>query len=181
MTAWSATVGNALDCEADALICSANPSLSLSGGVGGELLLRYGQTMQDFLREWLKRSQLPCVVPGSVVVAPGGGSPFRVVIHAVAIDAFYDTSAAIIAKAYSAAFAEAVTIGCKSIASACLACGYGRASPGVFLAGIRPHVRSALVGVSRVEFRSTDAAIISAIQAELRTRNSEPRNAADSQ
>lgn len=180
MTVWSATVGNVLDCEADALICSANPSLNLSGGVGGELLLRYGQSMQDFLREWQRQSRLPSVPPGNVVVAPGGRSPYRVVIHAVAIDAFYDTSAEFIAKAYASAFAEAAIIGCESIASACLACGYGRASPEVFRAGIRSHVRSELAGVSRVEFRSTDAAVISAIQAEIRTRNSEQPDAMDS-
>ena len=181
MTVWSATVGNVLDCDADALICSANPSLNLSGGVGGELLLRYGQSMQEFLRDWLKRSGIPCVAPGTVVAAPGGNSPYRVVIHAVAIDAFYDTSADVIAKAYSAAFGEAARIGCESIASACLACGYGRASPGVFCAGIRSQVRSQLVGVSRVEFRSTNSDIISAIRSEIRTTKSEPRNAADSQ
>lgn len=39
MTIWAASVGEILDLAADALICSANPQLNLSGGVGGGFLL----------------------------------------------------------------------------------------------------------------------------------------------
>jgi O-acetyl-ADP-ribose deacetylase (regulator of RNase III) len=180
MTTWTASVGDVLDLEADALICSANPSLNLSGGVGGELLLRYGQSMQECLHEWLRKSDRQSLSPGMAVAVPGGAAPYRVVIHAVAIDAFYDSSAEIIAHAYRSALAEASRVGCKAIAAACLACGYGRVGPSVFAAGIRPHIRHAVPGVERIEFRSTDADIIRAVQSELALGDSEQSLAADS-
>lgn len=46
MTIWSAWSGEIFEIEADALICSANPRLELSGGVGGELRRRFGEAMQ---------------------------------------------------------------------------------------------------------------------------------------
>jgi O-acetyl-ADP-ribose deacetylase len=164
MTIWAASVGEILDLSADALICSANPQLNLSGGVGGEFLLRYGESMQQYLHNWLRRSASRFVMPGTVVVAPSCGSPFRVVLHAVAIDAFYDTSADVIAQAYQNAFAEASRMGCRTIASACLACGYGRATPEMFVAAIRRSIGDSIPGIDRVEFRSTNAEVIDAIR-----------------
>ena len=41
--------GDVLDVEADVLICSANVSLNLSGGVGGALMGRYGEGLQQEL------------------------------------------------------------------------------------------------------------------------------------
>ena len=111
MTIWTASVGELLDLSADALICSANPQLNLSGGVGGEFLLRYGESKQQYLHDWLRRSGRRFAMPGTVVVAPSCGSPFCVVLHAVAIDAFYDTSADVIAQAYGNAFGEASRVG----------------------------------------------------------------------
>jgi hypothetical protein len=35
MTIWTASVGEILELSAEAVICSANPQLNLSGGVGG--------------------------------------------------------------------------------------------------------------------------------------------------
>ena len=58
MTIWTASVGEILELSADALICSANPQLNLSGGVGGEFLLRYGESMQHFLHDWLRALRL---------------------------------------------------------------------------------------------------------------------------
>jgi O-acetyl-ADP-ribose deacetylase (regulator of RNase III) len=164
MTIWAASVGDLLDLSADALVCSANPQLNLSGGVGGEFLHRFGPSMQQYLHDWLQRSARRHVSPGSVVVAPSCGSPFRTVIHAVAIDAFYDTSAELITQAYSSAFAEASRAGCRTIAAACLACGYGRATPEMFMAAIRPSLEGSISGIDRVEFRSTNAEIIDVVQ-----------------
>jgi O-acetyl-ADP-ribose deacetylase (regulator of RNase III) len=163
MTIWTASVGDLLDVSADALVCSANPQLNLSGGVGGEFLRRFGPSMQQYLHDWLARSARRHVSPGSVVVAPSCGSPFRTVIHAVAIDAFYDTSADLIAQAYSSAFAEASRAGCHTIATACLACGYGRATPEMFAAAILPFLDGSIPGIDRVDFRSTNAEVIEAV------------------
>lgn len=175
MTIWTASVGEILDLSADALICSANPQLNLSGGIGGEFLRRYGESMQQYLHDWLRRSALRLVTPGTVVVAPSCGSPFRVVLHAVAIDAFYDTSAEVIGQAYSNAFAEASQAGCQTIASACLACGYGRATPDMFVTAIRRYIGGSIAGVDRVEFRSTNAEVIDVVLRAIVSRNAPNR------
>lgn len=43
---WIVKQGDILAEPADVLVCSANVSLNLSGGVGGEILRRYGDGMQ---------------------------------------------------------------------------------------------------------------------------------------
>lgn len=164
MTTWSASVGEILDVLAEALICSANPQLNLSGGVGGELLRRYGPAMQQYLRDWLQQSSQAHVAPGTVVVAPSSGSPYRFVLHAVAVDAFYDTSAEIITQALEVALTEASRRGCRTVVSACLGCGYGRAKPELFALAVRPLMGRTLPGVERVEFRSRDAEVIEAVR-----------------
>ncbi len=174
MTSWAASIGNILELRADALICSANPLLNLSGGVGGEFLLRYGDAMQTFLHNWLHKSNRQFVAPGTVVAAPPCGSPFHVVLHAVAIDAFYETSAELISQTYGNAFAEASRQGCRSIVSACLACGYGRASPELFARAIRPHLGSSIPTIDRIEFRSTNADIVETIQSLIVPMQSPP-------
>lgn len=171
MTRWKASVGEILDFPADALICSANPQLNLSGGVGGAFALRFGNAMQHFLHEWLAANDLHFVEPGQVVVAPSCGSPFRVVIHAVAIDAFYDSSADIIRKAYANAFADAARAGCRTVASACLACGYGRATPHAFATAVRVFLHGQLPGIDRVDFISTNREVSDAVQLEIDMRN----------
>lgn len=113
------------------------------------------------------------MTPGTVVAAPSCGSPFRVVLHAVAIDAFYDTSADLLAQAYHNAFAEASRRGCRTIASACLACGYGHATPEMFVAAIRRYLGGAIDGIDRVEFRSTNADVIDAVRRAIVPMNGE--------
>jgi hypothetical protein len=59
MTSWRVAHGDLLDTDADGLLCSANPSLNLSGGVGGAFSMRFGPEMQTFLlptKNWRKRS-----------------------------------------------------------------------------------------------------------------------------
>jgi O-acetyl-ADP-ribose deacetylase (regulator of RNase III) len=177
MTIWTASVGEILDLSADALICSANPQLNLSGGVGGEFLLRYGESMQQYLHSWLLRSGHRFVAPGAVVPAPSCGSPFRVVLHAVAIDAFYDTSADAIAQAYINAFAEASRVGCRTITAACLACGYGRATPETFVSAIGRFLGDSIAGIDRVELRSTNAELIAAVRRAIVAAIGEPAHA----
>jgi O-acetyl-ADP-ribose deacetylase (regulator of RNase III) len=46
---WTLKHVNIIDEPADVLICSANASLNLSGGVGADLLGRYGTKMQNEL------------------------------------------------------------------------------------------------------------------------------------
>lgn len=63
---WIVKHDDILDEPADVLVCSANPWLNLSGGVGGEILLRYGPQMQEELHRLLAgrgRRKSPCWVP----------------------------------------------------------------------------------------------------------------------
>ncbi|QDU94740.1 macro domain-containing protein [Lignipirellula cremea] len=92
MPVWQMIHGDLLDLEADGLLCSANPQRNLSGGVGGAFLLRYGPAMQTYLHDERGQREPPYVGPGQAVVAPGCGSPCLAVAHAVAIDAFYNTT-----------------------------------------------------------------------------------------
>lgn len=89
---WQLYHGDILDIPADVLVCSANVYLNLSGGVGGAFLQRYGLKMQEALREYLAATGVSHVPCGTVVEMPPCGSPYRAVLHAVAVDAFYETS-----------------------------------------------------------------------------------------
>ncbi|MDA7504104.1 macro domain-containing protein [bacterium] len=132
MTQWHVHHGDILDFDADGLLCSANPHLNLSGGVGGAFGLRYGYEMQTFLHKYLRDRSLKYVEPGNAVVAPPCGSPFVAVAHAVSIDAFYDTTPDIIIQSYAAAIQGFAARDCATIAAACLGCGYGRVTVDAF-------------------------------------------------
>lgn len=93
---WAVQEGDILAESADALICSANPFLTLSGGVGGAFLLRYGDGMQQELEQHLRDIRRSSVPQGTVVTCRPNGSPYEVVVHAVAVDAFYDSSPEVI-------------------------------------------------------------------------------------
>ena len=77
---WRVWHGDILDVPADILICSANVYLTLSGGVGGAFLLRYGPEMQENLRQYLTARGVRHVPRGSVVEMPPCGSPYRAVL-----------------------------------------------------------------------------------------------------
>lgn len=134
MTRWQVEQGDLLDSNAEGLICSANPHLNLSGGVGGAFGLRYGDEMQTFLHGVLRERGVPFLSPGQSVVAPPCGSTFKAVAHAVSIDGFYDTDVETILRTYDGAIKQLAEVGCKSIAAACLGCGYGRVSEKEFAA-----------------------------------------------
>src|SRR3954470_16058184 len=81
---WTIKQGNILDEPADVLVCSANVFLNLSGGVGGELLLRYGPEMQQQLHRYLTDRRLHFVQQCDVVPCGPCGTPYKAVLHAVA-------------------------------------------------------------------------------------------------
>jgi len=128
MTHWHIIHGDILEQHADGLLCSANPNLNLSGGVGGAFALRYGNAMQSFLHSHLADSAMRFVPPGESVIAPPCGSPFLAIAHAVSIDAFYGTDAETILRTYDSAIHGLIERGCHSIVAAFLGCGYGRVS-----------------------------------------------------
>ncbi|MBI5722515.1 MAG: macro domain-containing protein [Planctomycetes bacterium] len=123
---------------ADVLICSANVSLNLSGGVGGEILRRYGDAMQRELHGFLSRQGIRHVQPGDVVPATAGGTHFRTVLHAVAIDGFYGSSPELVRLTVRTALEMAASQDARKIALTALATGYGPLTMSQFANAIHP-------------------------------------------
>lgn len=167
MTHWRVSVGDILDATADGLICSANPNLNLSGGVGGSFLLRYGSAMQDFLHDQLRSNGRPFLQPGNAVIAPACGSAFKAIAHAVSIDAFYETNGDFIRSAYEEAIRQLSAASCQTIAAACLACGYGRCSEATFIESIEPLIARRFLNVDTITFVTTNSTLANAISALL--------------
>lgn len=164
MTTWNVSLADAIDAKAEGLLCSANPSLNLSGGVGGAFALRFGNQMQEFLHNHLRENDSNFVDPGTAVIAPPCGSPFLAVAHAVAIDAFYDTNQELILRAYNHAIQQLASQGCTTIAAACLGCGYGRVSDSQF-AEVARRLHDLHYGtVSCVTLVSTDQSLYETLQ-----------------
>jgi O-acetyl-ADP-ribose deacetylase (regulator of RNase III) len=167
MTRWSVRHADLLDIVADGLLCSANPSLNLSGGIGGAILLKYGDAMQTFLHEQLRAQGVRTVPPGTVVLSPPFGLPHRDVAHAVAIDVFYETNADLIWSTYQTAFAQLSAAGCRSIAASCLGCGYGRFPPADFAAVARRLFATDIPNVDQVTLATTNRELAEALEAVL--------------
>jgi O-acetyl-ADP-ribose deacetylase (regulator of RNase III) len=135
---WIFKVGDILEEPADVLICSANVFLNLSGGVGGEILLRFGDAMQRELHAYLRERGLRHVEPGDVIATSGGGSRFRAVLHAVAVDGFYQTSADVITALVEKSLTMAASLGATRVALTALGTGFGRLTMSQFAEGILP-------------------------------------------
>lgn len=147
---WRVHPGDILDEPADVLICSANPYLTLSGGVGGALLLRYGPAMQRQLEAYLRQRNLRHVSPGTVVACSPCGTPYRAVLHAVAVDAFYDSSPEVVTRTVSAALTLAASYDARKVGLTALATGYGHLSIEEFGAGVRPLIERELPPIEEV-------------------------------
>jgi O-acetyl-ADP-ribose deacetylase (regulator of RNase III) len=135
---WSLKHGGLLDEPADVLVCSGNVFLNLSGGVGGAFLLHYGGAMQEELHRYLASRQIHFVQPGEAVRMPPCGSPYRAVLHAVAVDAFYQSSPALVRDAIRRSLTVAADTGASKVALAALATGYGRLSMSEFAKALLP-------------------------------------------
>jgi len=129
-----------LEERADVLICPANPWLNLSGGVNGALLLRGGQSVQDELQDFLKRTGRRAVEPGTVVQTGPGPLAVKWILHAVSLDPFYDSSVELVTQTLGSALEHAGQLGATTIVMPMLATGYGRLTTDEFgdaLASIR--------------------------------------------
>ena len=147
---WYLKQANLLREPADALIVSGNPYLNLSGGVGADLLNRYGQDLQTELHYHLKKIDSRYVQPTDVVPTFGGHTPYKVIFHAVAIDAFYDTSPDWITACYAKALELAAKYEVRTVAAAALATGYGRMPMIDFAVGLRPLLRREFTPLEQV-------------------------------
>jgi len=157
---WSVEVGDILDTPADVLVCSANVFLNLSGGVGGAFLLRYGPEMQCALHEYLQERGIRHIHRGAVVSMPPCGSPYRVVLHAVAVDASYESSSAVVTSVVQQCLSDASKVGARIVALPALATGYGELLVRDFISGVQPLLKVAFPPVEevRIVVRSSDDA-----------------------
>jgi len=135
---WSLKEGNIIDEPADVLICSANVSLNLSGGVGADLLGRYGTKMQNSLHQILA-SRIPHVAKqGEVFSYSGTEIPYRAVLHAVAVDGWYHSTPQVVGEIIENAFQMAMDMNAQKVALTVLATGYGDLTLSDFADAIRP-------------------------------------------
>jgi O-acetyl-ADP-ribose deacetylase (regulator of RNase III) len=121
-------VGDVLDEVADVIISTANPWLNMSGGVNGAIRLRGGELIQKELHAYLREMGRPAVEPGTVVVTSPGPLKARQILHAVAIDPFYDSSVELVRHTLERAFDTARRLEARTVAMPTLATGYGHLS-----------------------------------------------------
>ncbi len=132
--------GDVLQTNVDVLISTANPWLNLSGGVNGAILSACGSAIQEELHAHLKQLGVSAVPAGTVVRSDPGCLPFQDILHAVAIDLFYDASIEMVRSTFATALQMAVELGAVSVASPTLATGYGPLSIEEFGRAIAPLV-----------------------------------------
>ena len=135
---WTIANCDILDRPADVLVLSGNPQLNLSGGAGGAFLLRYGNEMQERLHEYLKSNDAKFVDRGAVIQMPPCGSPYNAVLHAIGVDAFYDSNTDVITQTITKSLEMAAQLSAKTVAMTAIATGYGRMSMHDFGTAIRP-------------------------------------------
>ena len=171
---WAFIHGDILDVPADVpadvLVCSGNVFLNLSGGVGGAILLRYGEEMQRELHGVLARVGRRFVERGEVVATSACGLPYLAVLHAVAVDGFYESSPEVVGAAVEKSLAMAEGLGARRVALTALATGYGKLTMRQFAAGIGgvmkaevPPIEEVVVCVRNEADRVELAAVVSGL------------------
>lgn len=137
-------VGDVLNEPADVLIATANPWLNLSGGVNGAIHEAVGPHLQTELHEFLKQQGLSAVPGGTVVRSNAYNLPFQHILHAVAIDPFYDSSSDLVGATFAKALDMALQLRAISVSSPTLATGYGPMSTGEFGNAIAPVIKKSI-------------------------------------
>ena len=141
---------NILDINADALICSANVSLNLTGGVGADIVARYGNEMQAELHEQISNKSPRFAKQGEVYKVYTAGLPYKVVMHAVAVDPMYHSNSAIITETVRKALFIAQEHEAETVALTALASGFGDLSLNDFADGIKPLLSEGFHPVDKV-------------------------------
>ena len=135
---WSLKACNILDEPADVLICSANVSLNLSGGVGADLLGRYGPRMQAELHKIIAGRSPRAARPGEVIAYAGPELPYKAVLHAVAVDGWYHATPESVRETVATALQMAMELTAKKVALTALATGFGDLTLPDFASVLRP-------------------------------------------
>ena len=131
-------VGDVLSEPADVLISTANPWLNLSGGVNGAIREAVGADLQTELHELLKQQGMSALPAGTVVRSNAYTLPFNHILHAVAIDPFYDSSTVLVKATFEKALDMAVELQALTVSSPTLATGYGPMSVSDFGSAVAP-------------------------------------------
>jgi O-acetyl-ADP-ribose deacetylase (regulator of RNase III) len=135
---WTVKQGNIIDEPADVLVCSANHSLNLSGGVGADLLGRFGSRMQAELHKIIQNRSPKILKQGEVVAYSDESIPYKAIVHAVAIDGWYDSNPEIITDTVTKALNLAASFSAKKVTLTALATGFGHLTMEQFAEGIKP-------------------------------------------
>lgn len=153
--------GDVLDETVDVLICTANPSLNMSGGVNGAILQRGGKDVQAELRRYLASLNLKAVDAGTVVRTGPGPLAVKHILHAVGVNAFYESSPDLVARLLTKALTEASRLGARTVATPAIATGYGPLTITEFARGLRVAARGDYGGIEelRVVLRKEEDAV----------------------
>jgi O-acetyl-ADP-ribose deacetylase (regulator of RNase III) len=135
---WSLKTCNILDEPADVLICSANVSLNLSGGVGADLLGRYGPRMQGELHRLIGGRTPRAARQGEVFAYSGPELPYMAVLHAVAVDGWYHSTPQAVRETIAKALRMATELKAKRVTLTALATGFGDLNLPDLAGAIRP-------------------------------------------
>jgi len=135
--------GDVLDSVADVLICTANPTLGMTGGVNGALFTRGGEGVQAELRDYLASRRITYVEAGTVVRTGPGPLAVKHILHAVGVNMFYESSAGLISRLLTTALKEAAALGARTVATPAIATGYGPLTMAEFARALAEAVRSA--------------------------------------
>lgn len=147
---WFLKQNNILDEPADVLVCSANVHLTLSGGVGADLLARYGNAMGVALQGVVADRNPHCVKQGEIIPYVGSETPYKSVLHAVAIDGWYESSPQMITDVTRRALEMAAEIGARKVALTALATGFGHLTFAEFGKGITPLLNRSMPPIEEV-------------------------------
>jgi len=139
-----------LDEPADVLICSANVHLTLSGGVGADLLAHYGNRMQSALQQIVRERTPHCVERGEIISYTGPEIPYKSILHAVAINGWYESTPAIVTDVTRRALQMAAEKGAHKVALTALATGFGRLTLVEFAQGINPLLKENITPIEEV-------------------------------
>ena len=124
--------GDVLDEHVDVRLCSANPTLGMTGGVNGALLLRGAESIQRELKDHLSGLRRMHVEPGSVIRTGPGPLAVKHILHSVGVNMFYESSVDLVRGLLIAALREASRLGAMTVATPALATGYGPLSMSQF-------------------------------------------------
>jgi O-acetyl-ADP-ribose deacetylase (regulator of RNase III) len=147
---WVLKAKNIVDESADVLICSANVSLNLSGGVGADLLERYGLKMQRELHKRISSRSPRAAKQGEIFVYQDETIPFKAVLHCVAVNGWYESSTLIVESIVRDAFHICQDLEARKVALTALATGFGNLDFEGFAAAIKPLTPEEFPPVSEV-------------------------------